>query len=233
LGFLEKPTIEDSRIASYKFFSPKNEVILIFETDTKTVKIRGRVETNEPEIFSKDSGTVVSIICPDPYFYSMDAIAIQFSNLEKQFTFPYSNNDTSIKLTYFGNIAVDAQKDIIYTGTIPIGFVVTVYAAGSAGSITIKDLDSREEMVVDNTVITNILGAGISVGDKITISTLRGAKSAKLLRNGVNYNILAALVGSVDWILLHPGHNNIYYTVASGAANLVFNIDYQLIYEGI
>lgn len=232
LGFLENPTIEASRIASYKFFSVKNELTMIFETDIKTVIITGRVETNEPDIFSKESGAVVSVICPDPYFRSLASEVTNFSNLTKMFKFPYSNNDLSIKLTYFGNVAPEAQQDIVYDGESPIGFVITINATGTAGSITIMNLDTRETMVINNTIITSIAGSGISAGDQITISTIKGQKSAILLRNGNSINILSAVIGS-DWFTLDVGTNPFYYTAASGAQYLLFKIEHQLIYEGI
>lgn len=233
LGYLEKPTIEASRIASYKFFSVKNEITMIFETDTKTVKIKGRVESNEPDIFSKESGAVISVICPDPYFYSLSGYIMSFSVLQKLFQFPFSNEDLTIPLIYFGDVVVDAQQTIDYTGEVPVGFVMTIDSTGPAGTVTVYNLETRESMVIDNDIITAITGSGISAGDSITITTLKGQKSAVLLRDGVNINILNAVVGSLNWFMLDVGPNPFYYTAESGGSFLLFNISYQLLYEGI
>lgn len=233
LGFLEKPTIEDTRIASYKFFSVKNEITMIFETDSKTVKINGRVETNEPDIFTKEAGSVISIICPDPYFRSLTNNTLSFSVLQKLFQFPFSNEDLSIPLIYFGDVIVDAQQTLNYAGEVPVGFIMSINSTGSAGTITIYNLETRESMVVDNDIITSITGIGISAGDEITITTIKGQKSAILKRDGEDINILNAVVGSTDWFSLDIGPNIFYYTSDFGGPYLLFNINYQLLYEGI
>jgi hypothetical protein len=233
LGFLDKPTIEDTRISSYKFFSVKSEITMIFETDIKTVKITGRVETNEPDIFSKESGAIVSVICPNPYFYSMTNDVISFSVLQKLFQFPFSNEDLYIPLTYFGDVIVDAQQTINYMGEVPIGFVMSIDSTGDAGTITVYNLETRESMTIDNDIITSITGTGISAGDLITITTIKGQKSAILSRDGETINILNSVVGSANWFSLDLGPNPFYYTAEFGGSFLLFNINYQLLYEGI
>lgn len=233
LGYLDKPTIEDTRITSYKFFSVKNEITMIFETDIKTVKITGRVETNEPDIFSKESGTVISVICENPYFMSMSNNIVSFSVLQKLFSFPFSNEDLYIPLIHFGNVVVDAQQTINYTGEIPIGFVMSIDSTGPAGTITIYNLETRESMVIDNDILTSITGSGIVAGDLIKITTIKGKKSAILTRYGLEVNILNAVVGSANWFTLDIGPNPFYYTAEYGGSYLLFNINYQLLYEGI
>lgn len=233
LGFLEKPTIEATRIDSYKFFSVKNEITMIFETDSKNVMIKGRVETNEPDIFTKDSGAVISVICPDPYFRSLTTYIKSFSVLQKLFQFPFSNEDLYIPLIYFGDVVVDSQQTIDYLGEVPVGFRMTIDSTGSAGTITVYNLETRESMVIDNDIITSITGSGISVGDSITITTIKGQKSAILTRDGEDINILNAVVGSLNWFSLEVGPNPFYYTTEFGSEFLLFNINYELLYEGI
>jgi hypothetical protein len=233
LGFLDNPTIEASRISAYKFFSVKNELTMIFETDTKTVQIVGRVETNEPEIFTKESGTVISIICPDPYYRSMLDQTVDFSALQALFEFPYSNEDLTIPLTYFGDIQIEAEQSIDYLGTQPVGFKIIINATGSAGTISIYNVSTGESMVINNTIITNITGSGISDGDEITITTIKGQKTALLNRNSVNINILNAVIESNDWFTLDIGQNTFYYSAVFGGIYLLFKIEYQLLYEGI
>lgn len=233
LGYLEKPTIEATRIASYKYFPVKREITMIFETDTKTVQIKGRVETNEVDVFTKDSGAVISVICPNPFYYSLTNHMVSFSVLQKLFQFPFSNEDLYIKLIYFGDVIVDAEQTITYEGEVPIGFLMRIDSTGSAGTITIYNLVTRETMVVDNDIIISMTGTGISAGDSIIINTIKGQKSAILIRDAVEINILNAVVGSTNWFSLERGPNVFYYTTEFGGSFLLFNIDYQLLYEGI
>lgn len=233
LGFLENPTIEDSRVLCYKYFPIKTEITIIFELDTKTVQIKGRVESNDPYIFEKQSGTQISVICPDPYFYSLSSNVKEFSVLQKNFTFPFSNEDLSIKLIKFGNVVIDAEQTINYPGEVPVGFTMSIDTTGSAGTITIYNIDTRETMVIDNDIITDITGSGISQGDSIIVRTIKGQKTAILIRNGESINILNAVLGSSDWFSLDVGPNTFYYSSDYGSQFLLFSINYQLVYEGI
>ena len=65
------PTIEDSRLLTYRYFPIKKQVRLEIETDNLNVHTYGYVESNEPDIFSEEESTQISIICPDPNFYDV------------------------------------------------------------------------------------------------------------------------------------------------------------------
>lgn len=91
LKLLEKPTIEAMRHESYKYFPIKTQVTLLFETDNRKCQIIGQVESNESTIFSDDEIAQISIICPDPYFYSVDETLTIFSGIDSQFEFEFEN----------------------------------------------------------------------------------------------------------------------------------------------
>lgn len=61
-----------------KYFMPKQKIRLVFETqEFSPVEIFGYIESNEPNIFSKDPEHVISIICPELYFKSVDPTVIE------------------------------------------------------------------------------------------------------------------------------------------------------------
>lgn len=91
LRFMIAPDIETVRQKSYKYFPIKKELILTFETDNRSCYIAGYVESNEPVIFDENEYTQISIICPDPYFYSTEANAMVFSGVVPMFEFEFSN----------------------------------------------------------------------------------------------------------------------------------------------
>lgn len=97
LIFLENPTIEDARLLSYKYFPNKQKIIFGIETDRRKCEIVGRVEENEPNIFSKQEGCEISILCSDPYFYAKDNNITTFSGVDPLFEFPFSNE---FEITY-------------------------------------------------------------------------------------------------------------------------------------
>lgn len=61
-----------------KYFMPKLTIRLVFETmEFSPVEIFGHIESNEPNMFSKDPEHVISIICPQLYFRSVDPTVIE------------------------------------------------------------------------------------------------------------------------------------------------------------
>lgn len=233
LGFLEKPTIEDVRQKSYKYFPLKRPINISIETDNKTTKTTGYVESNDPNIFSPEEACVVSVICPDPYFYSMESSVVEFSSIVSGFSFPFSNESLVQKLLMFGNIVADTQKDIVYYGEASIGFTINIHILGSVNNLTIYNLITREYMALDSSVLTAITGSNFVVGDEVIISTLRGNKYIKLIRDGEEINVLNILTPDSSWLQLNRGVNTFYYTADSGISNVQFTIEYLTVYEGI
>lgn len=92
LIFKGNPTIEDSRYLTYKMFPLRKPVNFVVNTDKRSLQIDGYVESNEPSIFDKQEGTSLSVICPNPYFYSLSECHINFGAIEPLFEFPFWNN---------------------------------------------------------------------------------------------------------------------------------------------
>lgn len=236
LGFLFNPTIEDMRQLTYKYFPIKQKLRFRIETDNRIAETYGYVESNEPEIFSKDEDTQISIICPDPYFYSAGKDGTQvtvFSGVEAQFEFPFSNESLTENLIEIGTLQYSTEQNIYYAGDSEVGVLITIHAIGSAGTITIYNTGTREMMKIDADKIETLTGDGIINGDDIIISTSKGDKYINLVRNGVTKNILNALDKTSDWFQLAKGDNIFAYTATSGATNLQFKIENKLIYEGV
>ena len=70
LLYLWSPTIEDARQMTYRYFPVKKPVTVMITTNNRKVKTTGYVESNETTMFSKTTGSQISIICPDPMLYS-------------------------------------------------------------------------------------------------------------------------------------------------------------------
>lgn len=236
LAFLWKPTIEDVRHLSYKFFPIKRMVTLLIETDNRLAQITGYVESNEPTIFSKDEGSDISIICPDPFFYSAgeDGTNVTtFSGIDSLFEFPFSNESLTENLLEMGSIQNLMDKVVVYDGDSEIGITITIYIMGPTTNIAIYNTGTRETMRIDTDKITSIMGSGLTAGDEIIICTVKGKKSISLLRNGVRTNILNCLDKNTDWFTLAKGDNVFAYSADTGANNLQFKIENQVIYEGV
>lgn len=228
--------IEEVRQKLYKYFPIKKNVELIIETDNRYVRTTGYVESNEPDIFSKQEGSQISIICPDPYFYSASEDGnnvTDFYSIDPQFEFPFSNESLSEPLLVFGEIQIKTDGVITYQGDSEIGVMIYIHAIGPATNINIYNTETREVMSIDTDKLEKLTGKGIVASDDIIINTLKGEKSISLVREGKSYNILNCLDKNTDWFTLTKGDNIFAFTAESGVTNLQFRIENKVIYEGV
>lgn len=229
-------TIEDVRQKSYKYFPAKKSVEIVIETDNHYVKIKGYVESNEPDIFSSQEGTQISIICPDPYFYSAGEDGnnvTDFYTIDPVFEFPFSNESLTEPLLVFGEIQIKTEGVITYHGDSEIGLVIYIHAIGKATNINIYNTETREVMTINTDRLEQLTGKGLVASDDIVINTAKGEKSITLVREGVSYNILNCLDKNTDWFSLSKGDNIFAFTAETGVTNLQFRIENQVIYEGV
>lgn len=233
IRYLWKSTIEEARHLSYKYFPIKKPVTLLFDTDTRQAQITGYVESNDPTIFSKDEGTDISIVCPDPFFYSAEKATTVFSGVEAAFEFPFSNEALQAPMLEMGIIRNSTDRIIPYDGDAETGVTITIHAFGEASGIAIYNTGTREIMRIDTDKLEAFTGSGIVAGDDIIICTVVGQKSITLLREGVTTNILNCLERDSDWFKLSKGDNVFAYTAEVGASNLHFSIENNVLYEGI
>lgn len=236
LEFLPNPTIEDTRLLSYKYFPIKRYVTFLIETDNRICETVGRIEANEPEIFSDKEGCQISILCSDPYFYSAGdrgLSSVIFYGTEPMFEFPFSNESLTEPLLEMGKIENRTEGTVYYDGDAEVGITIRIHAIGEAEGLAIYNIGTREIMRINDDKLIAILGSGIQAGDEITINTTRGSKSITMLRRGITTNILNVLDKPIQWFHLSKGDNLFAYTASSGLINLQFRIEHKTIYEGV
>ena len=228
-------SIEKARRSTYKYFPKKKPLTLYFETDDRSLYINGYVESNEVEIFEEREISTISILCPDPNFYkkstSIDQLAVVTDNLE----FPYSNESLTEELTEFGLISIDVPVTVIdYAGDVEIGILFRMRCRGHVEGLSIFNAETGETMSIDDSKLdSTALPGGISDGDTIEISTVRGNKYATIIREGNHYNILNALGMNPNWFQIHPKDNVFALTTTSGTGNVEIEILYNEAYEGM
>ena len=242
IQFLWVNSIEDVRHKTYKYFPLKKPITLIFETDTRTVEIEGVVESNEPDIFSSEESTNISIICPDPYFYASGENAIsrtEFSGINPMFEIPsdigYSNESLTEALTEISALYVQSERGIMNYGEVDIGVVISIKPLAIVkGILTISNVTLGQNMSFDLNKIKTITKNDFHLGDELVINTLRGKKSVTLVREGKNYNALSCIDTRTDWIYLTSGENTFtYYLDGEGIEDLQFSVTNSILYEGV
>lgn len=234
LMFLWKDTIEDARQLTYKYFPLKRKVTLVIETDNRIGEIEGYVESNEPNIFSEQEGTDISVICPYPFFYdAYETQTMTFGGIEPAFEFEFSNESLTEKLLEFSIIRKQIDRSVNYIGDCEVGVTITIRAHGEATNITFYNVNTREQMTLNTDVIESITGSGIVDRDEIVISTVDGNKSATLIREAKSYNILNAIDRESAWFRLTKGVNRFAYIAESGQNNIEVEIANKVLYEGV
>lgn len=236
LQFMESPTIEETRLKSYKYFPIKRNIKFLIETDNRICETIGRVETNVPTIFSNAEGCQISILCPNSYFYSAGENGTNqtiFYGTEPLFEFPFSNESLTEDLIEFGSIENRTEGTIYYDGDAEIGITIQIHAVGEAEGLVIYNTKTREIMRINDDKLKSLMGSGIQAGDEITITTSRGEKGIYMLRSGVTTNILNSLEKPIKWFQLSKGDNTFAYTASAGLTNLQFRIENKVIYEGV
>ncbi len=226
-------SIEELRQKSYKYFPIKKQIRFMIETDERVCETYGYVESNEPVIFGGRAGTSISIICPDPYFYSVNNQNTVFSGTQSLFEFPFSNDSLDFNLIDFGEIISIPEQTVYYSGDVDVGVIIYIHAIGQADGLTIHNITTSGIIKIDTVKLIALTGSTIIAGDDITISTVKGEKYVTLLRDGEYINILNCLDKDVDWLQLSKGDNLLLYTAEFGALNLQFRVENRVAYEGV
>lgn len=229
LGFLYvgTPTIEEIRQSSYKYFPTKKKIKFEIITDKRKCEAYGYIEKNEVNIFSKTEGSVISIICPDPYFYSAeDSLhTTVFYGVENEFEFPFSNDSLTNPLITMGSITNQQEANVLYTGDVDTGVILNFYARGNVSNISVYNIYTREELNLHMDLITD---------DELFVSTVKGDKYVTLLRGGSYYNYLGALdIDNSTWLQISKGDNVFAYTATEGVENLQLKVLNRILYEGV
>lgn len=245
-----EPTIEDVRLKIYKYFPIKKKVFLQIKTDRRLSECSGYVESVTPDIFQKEETCQVSIICPDPNFYSSGDTGTVFSGVNPLFESPiydseflkkdgwpadiWSSGDPNVvDMFEFGNISFETTAIFTYYGDADTGMLITVHATGMAENITLWNNDTREHITVDTNKIYQITGIRYDNLDDILINTTRGERYVKLLHEGVYYDILASVNRDADFFQLTNGVNVFSFQADSGEENLIVTFSYKNAYGGI
>lgn len=232
-------TIEESRLKTYQFFQIKDPVRLTFYTDHRTLFIDGYVESNEVDIFSEEETATISVICVDPWFYSIGQEARTLSGIRHMFEFPFSSQRYGDLYPWeygveFGDISLDTRVDMFYEGDIKNGFTATISFTGSdLHDVYIFNTETREEFHIYTDQIRSITGDPITAGDEIVISTISGKKSAFLLRNGVYINVINVIDKNSDWIQLTKGRNILAVASDYGVEYINISVNFKNAYAGI
>lgn len=229
----DKPIVEASRLKIYSAFQIGKKVTIEIQTDYRLCSATGYVESVEPDIFSDHETLNISVLCPDPCFYEQEYTETIYSKIISLFEFPFSNESLTENLLQMGEYNNEKRVSFNYKGDVDTGLTVTVHASGPYKNLIIYNVDTRERFIVNTDRIKQIVGSDILTGDDIIISTYRGDRSIKMLRNGRYTNLIGAIDKSSDWFVVTPGVNTFAFGVNEGDNNLEVRFTFRNAYGGI
>ena len=219
--------IEKRRHLMYRVVKPSRSIKVYYKTARIDVYAEGYVETCEISNFTDQVSGQISIICPDPDWYSTAAIYAYYSQVTGAFHFPFPESDAPFPLGIYSttdNIIIQNDGD-------ETGFTIRIEASSdetvpeiAAVTPTIYNADTGEYLQIKGDILK---------GDIITITTKTGNKTVTLTRNGVDSNIINRLVSGSVWLSLREGKNTFHVQAVRGVKNLKVTLMHRNAYLGV
>ena len=236
-GLMFNPMIEDMRHKLYRFFPLKKPVRIDVITDRRECYAIGYVETNNPDIFSKEETQQISIVCPSPWLYGIDEAqqSVNMFSVTANLEFPFPHDSWEDDAIEFGIINNEPRTPIDYYGDDDVGLIMEMHFTTSINcKISILDELKNMSMTFD---VANSSFSSFSNGDTLYISTVKGDKYVRVMRvNGTQLqNGINILSRDSDWLYLTNG-NNIFSVAAENDAvepYIQTRIRYNTLYTGV
>lgn len=229
--------IEAVRHHLLRYFRVKHPITLDFITDYRHTYITGHVEKNEINIFSKEEGADITIVCPNPFFRLRDPAkgknSVRFTTSTPSFEFEFQDPDTDSPTLIFGEMTSTGETVVVYEGDADASTVVDIQFLGPATGVKLYNTTTQTRINIDTNEIARLLGSTIRAGDRLSISSGVGDKYVRAYRDGRLYNALSALDKDSDWIFLTPGDNLITVRADTGIDNVSAIISFENLYESI
>lgn len=215
----------ENRNALNRLFKEKSKGILIFwEADADPRKIEYYVESLE----STENHDVrlhdISLICPDPFFYDVDASTEEMALWVSAFTFPFSSPSTGFIFGYKDNSRIQTIQNDFAEDNIGITIIMSCLGGVTNPSITHVETNSSIHIGHENKPFNMV------AGDIVTITTATGNKHVTLTRNGVTSEINHYLTEDSVFIQLMRGSNSFGFGADSGVNNLTITLEYTYKY---
>nr|DAN84164.1 MAG TPA: tail protein [Caudoviricetes sp.] len=229
--------IEAVRHRLLRYFRVKHPITLDFITDYRHTYITGHVEKNEIDIFSKNEGADITIVCPNPFFRLRDPAkgknSVRFATSTPSFEFEFQDPNTDSPTLIFGEMSSTGETIVVYEGDADASTVVDIQFLGPATGVKLYNTTTQTRINIDTNEISRLLGSTIRAGDRLSISSGVGDKYVRAYRDGKVYNALSALDKDSDWVFLTPGDNLITVRADTGIDNVSAIISFENLYESI
>lgn len=213
--------VENTRILLYRYFRIKQYCKIFYKNSNRDVYCEGYIETFENDRFAINNQVDISIICPSPWFKTLNEVVFDMSQVLPMFEFPF---DIEKEGEEFSVLNKNTRTTVINSGDIETGIIMELRATSDVVNPRIYNADTNE-----------MIGLNFEMqgGDVIRISTVKGSKYVRLIRDGVTSNIINALMKNPVWFQVSTGETPFTYDCTSG--NDFFSVQFtiQNLFEGV
>ena len=207
-----------NRIEAFKVIKPGKYIKLIYRGQYRQGYLEGYVQNTPVGYFEMKQTITFAMICPMPYFQSLETVYDEFISETSKFHFAFASEANPGELV-FGKVTRLTKKFIENNGDTECGLIFDITAHGTIeGLVTITNDDTGEFFKFST-------GTGLHEGDHLVINTTPG----KLYFTDYTY-----LQQGSTWLRLPVEGATFSYTVETGTAtDLAVVISHTDLYEGV
>lgn len=214
--------IEANRNALYEWIDTENYVKVRYRNSIKNVYCEGHIEECEFNPFTEDERIDLAIVCEDPYWKELEAIAIEISTLLKQFTFPFAIDEVGVPISTIK----DNNSTQVYNSGNETGFKMKIKCLGDVTNLIILNPNNSTENFTLHTTLLE--------GWLVEIDTDSSPKTVKAFKpDGSVENLLKYTGKNTTWFTLKKGVNSFGYKADTNLSNIEVSIEFTKKHLGV
>lgn len=217
-----KGDVEKNRIALYDFFDVGQKCKIYYKNNSRNVYIEGYCESADDDLFASQQEMQVSVICDNPFWKNLAIVYSDISALTGSFEFPFSISAEGIE---FSNYVENRKTEVVYTGDVESGFVITITALD----------DGVINPVIYNYQTQDFIKVNVTLNksERLIINSNKGLKSVYKIVDGVKTNIIGLLDKDSTWLTLKKGVNIFTSSSDSNSVDLKIIFEHNSLYKGV
>ncbi len=211
----------------YKCFKPKATGTFTHIEDEEKRMIDYKVESIDIEEKGVIRNVTISLICPDPFFKSLEDTIVIMAGWKPSFTWPHQ---FTAQKEPFGERIKEIIKAVENDSAADyIGIEVLMKAFGEVTNPALYHVEQDEYIKIG----TDDHPLQLEAGDAVKITTGTNNKNVYLIKEGTTTKINEYLDGESEFIQLISGRNTFKYDAAAGMDYLDVTISYRFHFLGV
>ena len=223
IAFAIETDAAENRLKVYEVVQSKMPLRVYYKSETLDIFIDGYVDDVDFSYFLQKNICTVSVLCPFPYFKAaQEAINELYAVIPK---FHFLFHGSADKDIVFGVIDIYTAETVVNKGSVETGLTFELYAKSSIKNPKVIDYETSKFFKIN---------IEMQEGDLITVNTMQGNRTVKLMRNAVETNIFNLMDKNSTWLQLGMNNSVYVYEVDEGVlTNLIVTIKHNDLFEGV